>query len=108
MPAYQPSGFALTSPIEAAAGVITLQFRSNTDHRTFNVSQRASNWTSQSLLASYVAPTGKPYQTYSDKGKTIYLYNNSSATWVNGGIWYQVEGASNLNTEQLLRLANSM
>lgn len=108
MPAYQPAGFTFDTPIQADPGSITLRFHSTTDNRNYTVSQRPTNWNSDALLNNFVATTNQPYQAYSDHGKTIYLYGNSNATWVNGGKWYQIEGESNLSHDQLLRLANSM
>lgn len=102
-----PSGFGLNGGIASAPGEVTVNFRSNSDDRTFQVTQKPSNWTSESLLSNHVAVNNQPYQTYEDKGKTIYIYNGSNATWVNGGVWYQINGNSSLNSDQLLRIANS-
>lgn len=107
LPSYKPAGFSVKRPVEFAPGQITVHFRSNSDERTFALIQRSSNWNSQALLENFVAPR-QNYQTVEDKGKTVYVYDNSNATWVDGGIWYQIEGNSSLNTDQLLRLASSM
>ncbi len=109
LPQYTPSGFGVAGPIKAAPGAITVSFRSHSDDRSFEVTQKPSNWTSDSLLSSFVATNKQSYQTYQEKGKTIYIYNGSNATWVNGGVWYQVNGSNaNLNSEQLVRIADSL
>lgn len=107
LPSYRPAGFSFKGPVEFAPGEITVHFRSNSDERSFNLTQRASDWNSQALLENFVAAR-QNYHALEDKGKTVYVYDSSNATWVDGGIWYQIEGNSNLNTDQLLRLASSM
>jgi hypothetical protein len=108
MPRYLPSGFAMNGKIQASSGKVTINFKSNSDSRSFAIIQEPSNWTSQSLLENYVSIKDQPYQTYEDKGRTIYIYNGTNATWVNGGVWYQVAGNSNLNSDQLINIANSL
>jgi hypothetical protein len=107
LPGYTPSGFGIAGPIKAAPGVVSISFRSHSDDRSFNVNQRQSNWTSESLLSNFVA-SNKSYQALEDKGKTIFVYNGNNATWVNGGIWYQVVGNANLSNDQLLHIADSL
>jgi hypothetical protein len=108
MPGYKPTGFRFGGPITYEPGQITINFNSNTDERSFSIAQRETNWDSQSLLDNYVASTGGLYQTYQDRGLTIYVYDGSNATWVNGGIWYTIEGQSLLNAEQLIKIAGSI
>ncbi len=108
LPSYKPSGFSLSSAIQYKPGQITLGYKSKSDDRNFQITQRASDWDSQSLLANYVAPKNKPYQTVKNKGKTVYLYEGSNATWVDGGVWYTIEGESMLNSRQLQDLAASL
>ncbi len=108
LPKYKPAGFALAGPISYSPGEISVIFSSRTDGREFQVTQRASDWNSQSLLENHVATTRRPYQTLQDRGKTIYIYDGSNATWVDRGVWYQIEGESALSNDQLLRIANSL
>lgn len=107
MPGYKPSGYGV-GEVKSESGLVSVSFRSRTDSKGFTLTQRASNWNSASLLANTVAQNNQPYQTYQDDGKTVYIYNNSNATWVDGGVWYQVEGNANLTSDQLLRIANSL
>lgn len=108
LPNYQPSGFTLQQPIKADPGQIVLQYISQSDERNFALIQKASNWNTKSLLENFILSNNKTYQTLEDSGKTIFVYDSSSATWVNGGIWYQIEGNGQLNNEQILRIANGM
>jgi hypothetical protein len=108
LPGYEPAGFGLSGPIHYKRGQITFSYKSSSDQRKFQISQRNSGWDSATLLENYVAVNRRPYQTYQDSGKTIYIYEGDNATWVDGGIWYRIEGNSSLNNDQLLRLAASM
>ena len=108
LPGYLPAGFSMHGRVAYRPGEITIGYKSNSDQRSFEVKQTISSWDSQALLENFVATNQKPFQTYQDNGKTIYIYDNSNATWVDRGIWYQIEGTSSLNSDQLLRLANSI
>jgi hypothetical protein len=108
MPSYKPSGFSFKGPINYSAGIVTVSFKSNTDDRSYSVTQRSSNWNSDALLSNYVVAENKQYQTYIDRGRTLYIYDGSNATWVDNGVWYQVEGPSDMTTDQLVRIAASI
>lgn len=108
LPQYQPAGFSMQGPVQYSPGRISVSFRSNTDNRAFTFTQQVSNWNSQALLDNFFAANNIKPITVEEKGKTIYIYNESNAAWVSGGIWYQIEGDSSLNSDQLLRIANSV
>ncbi|GAC1392323.1 MAG: hypothetical protein NVSMB46_07910 [Candidatus Saccharimonadales bacterium] len=109
MPGYQPAGYSVNGPIQAKPGQIVISFHSNaTDSRGFSITQSTSSWNSEALLENFVATNNKQYQTYQDNGKTIYIYDGGNATWVDAGVWYKVEGTNALNSDQLLRIANSI
>jgi hypothetical protein len=106
MPAYRPSGFAVKG-LTYSPGTVTIGFRSPSN-QNYSVVQKTSNWDSQTLLENYVATSGQPYNAYQAAGRTVYVYGNGDATWVNGGIWYQVNDSGTLNKNQLIDLATSM
>lgn len=108
MPGYKPSGFSFKGPINYSAGQVTVTFRSNTDDRSYSVTQKESNWNSEALLANFVESENKQYQTYIDRGRTLYIYDGSNATWVDNGVWFQIEGNSDMTTDQLVRVAASI
>lgn len=108
LPSYQPAGFSLKGPIAYNPGEISINYQSNSDERNFKVVQRASSWNSETLLDNFVVKSDQPYQTFQAKGRTIYMYNGSNATWVDGGTWYQIEGKSELNSDQLLKIVESL
>lgn len=109
LPNYKPAGYGVSRGIEVSPGKVSVNFVSRTDDKRFTVTQQASNWNSASLLANHVSRTrcNTCYQTWQNNGKTVYIYDNSNATWVNGGIWYEIKGDASLTSDQLLRLANS-
>lgn len=108
LPAYQPPGFRLEN-ISHKPGEINITYQSNSDDRKFAVTQAASAWNSETLRDKLKTSgdTASPVEI-PDKGKTLFIYNDSNITWVDGGIWYRVEGDSKLSSDQLLRLANSL
>jgi hypothetical protein len=108
LPSYRPTGFAMNNNIQYNPGQITIRFDSNADERNFTITQRASTWNSDTLMSNFVAEATDQIQTFQDKGRTIYLYGESNATWVNGGVWYEIDGDSQLNSDQLIRIATSM
>ncbi len=108
MPGYNPSGFSFKGPISYSPGQVVISFKSNTDDRSYTVSQKASGWNSDALLSNFVVAENKQYQTYLDRGRTLYIYDGSNATWVDNGVWYQVEGNSDMTTDQLVRIASSI
>jgi hypothetical protein len=107
MPGYQPSGFSL-GQFNYGPGSVTINYHSNSDDRKYTVTQRTSTWDSDALLANFVKPTKQSYQTYQVNGRTVYLYGDNNATWVDGGIWYVVNGDSALSNNQLLKMAGSI
>lgn len=108
LPSYRPPGFSLSKSVEAQPGRVTLSFNSNSDNRAFKISQVASDWNSQTLLDNFVATKDQPYeQALTDNGKTVFIYGESGITWVDGGLWFNIDGSSSLNPNQLLKLAAS-
>lgn len=110
LPDYKPAGYGINGGVKSQAGKVSVSFKSRTDTKNFTITQESSNWNSTSLLANHVTKTrcNTCYQTWQNDGKTVYIYDSSNATWVNGGIWYTVEGNADLTSDQLLRLANSL
>ena len=108
LPSYQPAGFSLNGAIKYQPGEIKVAYKSNSDTRYFEITQKTSGWDTDALRENYVAPKKVSYQTIQEKGKTIYLYDDASATWVDGGVWYTIEGQSELNTQQVLGIASSL
>lgn len=107
MPSYNPDGYSFTGPVQYAPGKVTIRFSSNTDQRSYSVSQEISNWNSETLQQTFLSDNNKTFSTAQASGRTIFLYDNTNATWVNGGVWYQVSSDS-LSPEQLINIASSL
>lgn len=107
LPGYQPSGYKLSGPVAFEPGKITINFQSNTDERSYSVTQEVSQWNSEALQENFFAARNKRFETTQEAGRTIFLYDNGKASWVNGGVWYQIDSNS-LSSEQLVRIASSL
>lgn len=106
-PAYQPAGFSL-GDLSSAPGSAGLHYQSNSDNRNFSIVEKLSQWDSTTLRDMVVKPSGSDYKTIESAGRTIYIDENHTANWVNGGIWYQVKNDSALSDHQLVQIANSL
>lgn len=108
LPSQKPSGYSLAN-FSAASGIVSAHFRSNSDTtRTFTITEKESTWDSAALRDNYVRNNASNYQVVESGGRTIYLYNGNTATWVSGGIWYLVTNADSLSNADLIALATSM
>jgi len=105
-PLYKPDGFALSSMQYATGSVASVYQHGNSQN--FTITQKKSNWDSQTLLENFVATKNGDYQGFQSNGRTVYVYDGGNATWVNGGIWYQIKATGNVSNEQLVRIAASM
>lgn len=108
LPQYKPAGFGIDNTIKAEPGKVSITYKSNTQHEEFKITQQASNWNSQSLLNNQILSTSKPFQTYQQNGKTVYVYAGNNVTWVDKGILYSIEGSESLSADQLLKVAESL
>lgn len=104
-PVYKPEGYAM-GKVAYEPGTVTAMY--NKAAKSFTIVQKQSNWDSQTLLENFVATSNEDYQGYESNGRTIYLYGNGKATWVDGGIWYQINAGNVLPTDQLVKVAASM
>jgi len=110
VPDYVPAGFGFEGPLAFNDNSVTMKFKSNADpSRNYSIVQKNSDWDSASLLANYLEPEAQTYQTSKVKGATVYIYGEqNNATWVDSGKWYTIKDNANLNTDQLLKIAESL
>jgi hypothetical protein len=107
LPSYRPAGFAV-GKLSYDVGNIAINYHSNSDTRAYTLTEKASNWDSQTLHDVYVVTSaGQSYQTVQASGRTIYLFANN-ATWVNNGVWYEIQNNGDLSRKQLIDLASSL
>lgn len=108
LPGYSPAGFTFGN-LSYGPGNVTVSYTAGPgSDRKFDITQKVSDWDSQALLTNFVASANKAYQTYERAGRTIYFYGDNTATWVDGGIWYTVNGNNSLSKNQLLDMAGSL
>lgn len=110
IPGYSPAGFDRGNDLTYSRGEIILSYQPTNEANTsgYTIVERRSNWDSQSLLRNHVKPLESEYITYFDRGITVYIIDEDTATWVNGGIWYSIESDALLNSEELLKIAASL
>ena len=107
-PNYRPDGYSLAGPVSYSDGRVSMNFKANGGDQQFIVNQSKSGWNSEAVLDNYVTPrAGSSYVPYTERGLTIYTYDNNAA-WVNGGILYTIEGNAPLSSEQIRRIATSL
>lgn len=107
-PDYRPDGYALNGPVTYSDGRVSMAFKANGSDAEFTVNQSKSSWNSEAVLDNYVTPrAGSSYMPYTERGLTIYTYDNNAA-WVNGGILYTIEGDAPLSSDQIRRIATSL
>lgn len=107
LPGYKPAGYHLSN-VNSAPGEVSLNFGSNSDGRAFAITEKSSDWNSSTLRDTYLASSGQDYQTVESAGRTLYVYGKNAATWVSGGIWYQISTDGSLSTRQLVDMASSL
>lgn len=106
-PTYHPDGYSLKGPVAYDKGQVSIKFGSNAGTQQFTINQAKSSWDSAAVLDNYVTPrAGGDYATYSERGLTIYTFDEGVA-WVNGGILYTIEGDARLSSEQIRHIATS-
>lgn len=108
LPTYQPAGYAINSHVAYSPGQISVNYKANADQRAYKVTQKSTNWNSDALKEHLMSETGIIPQSYPDNGQTIYLHDDGQADWVNNGVWYSISGNSDLNTDQLIKIATSL
>jgi hypothetical protein len=107
LPSYKPLGYT-PGKVSYSSGSVGVRYSNGRSGQGFTLTQTASNWNSQALKESYVASQDKNFHAIQSAGRTVYTYGDNNATWVNGGIWYNVVTNGSLTTDELLGLASSI
>lgn len=109
IPKYEPTGYVKDGPISYGSGKVTISFKNtNLADQTYQVSQQESDLNSSTLQDEVIAGGTKPRQTIQQNGNTIYLYGDSDAAWVSGGILYTISGSADLSSNEILLIADSV
>jgi hypothetical protein len=107
LPAYRPAGFDLNQ-LNYNSGIFASEFRAKNSNQGYIITQKSTSWTTQDLLDNYVKTAAASYQVVQLGNRTIYLYGNGDASWVNGGIWYQIVSDGSLSESQIIDTINSL
>lgn len=107
LPDYKPAGFSMDK-LSYSSGVVATKFTSNSDARNYTLTQKASTWDSLALKENFLTSTTEDFTISESGGRTIFLYGNGNATWVNGGVWYIIQSDGSLSDHQLVELAKSV
>lgn len=107
MPGYKPAGFIIKGPVQYGSGIVRLNYQSTTDQRTFTLIQQSSNWDDQMLLDNYIKSVTLGYQVIHVSERTVYVFGNTNASWVSGGVWYELNGNATLSADQIANIVSS-
>jgi len=105
VPSYAPDGYVLGGNVQTNNGKATLDYRSG--DASYTISEQASTWDSATLASSTVALQHSP-QVMQTAGRTVYLYGNGDAMWVDGGVLYNLIANGDLSNAEIANLAASL
>lgn len=109
MPTYMPAGWRLSGDISASPGLVQYNLKSGEGNQSIAITQARSDWDSQALAENYLGKKTQQYLALQAQGLTIYVYGGNSATWVNHGSWYKLEGKGpDINQDQIIKIATSL
>lgn len=108
IPSFTPNGYSIINPIGYTTGRVVVNFKSNTNDMKYAIEQKPTGWTSDTLREQVVSSNGSQYQTQYANGLTIFFTNDDTATWVDRGILFTLQGNSGLSIDQIANIAASM
>lgn len=105
-PDYQPSGYTISKLPTANDHQVVMEYHNG--DKTLTLTQQASSLDSKTTLENIVKKhAGEMYATDQTKGLTIYTYDGQ-ATWINGGILYNLAYHPSLSLDQINKIATSL
>lgn len=108
IPTFTPNGYTIKNPIGYTPGRVVVNFKSNTNDMKYAIEQKPTGWTSETLKEQVVSSSGNQYQAQYANGLTIFFTSEDTATWVDRGILFTLQGNSGLSVEQIAKIAASM
>ena len=106
VPSYKPAGYSLNQ-MSYKTGIFASEFN-NKKAGSYIITQKSTSWDNHALQSNYLAVLSSHYSQIHIGYKTVFLYGNGNATWVQNGIWYQVNTDGALSESQLINIANSL
>lgn len=105
-PEYRPAGYSIKKLAAFENNQVVMEYKNH--DKILKLTQQASAWDSKAILENIVKKqAGEVYHTDQTKGLTIYTYNNQ-ATWVNGGILYNLTFDDSVSIDQVHKIATSL
>ena len=105
-PGYRPTGYALSGPITFKSGEVSMKFAYADGGQSYTITQQKSSLSSAALKETLTADGGDVQTTTAD-GLTIYS-TDRTASWINGGVLYQITLGGALSSEQVTKIATSL
>lgn len=105
-PGYRPTGYALSGPITFKSGEVRMKFAYADGGQSYTITQQKSSLNSAALKETLTADGGD-VQTTTAGGLTIYS-TDRTASWINGGVLYQITLSGALSSEQVTKIATSL
>lgn len=105
-PGYRPTGYALSGPITFKSGEVRMKFAYADGGQSYTITQQKSSLNSAALKETLTADGGD-VQTTTASGLTIYS-TDRTASWINGGVLYQITLGGALSSEQVTKIATSL
>ena len=106
IPEYAPQNYKLTTLPYSDGKSIVMRFSKADTH--YELRQSESAWDSAFLREAYVVQNfGKDFETYKERGITIFRSSDERAAWVNGGRLYELKADEHFVGEELVGIATS-
>jgi hypothetical protein len=109
VPGYTPTGFKYAGQVKATDAGVSIKFHSSENTaKSYTLTQKKSSMPSKSL-AENTLPKNTQVQTSQVDGTTVYIYGDQNdALWINHGIQFSIHDEAGLNSDQVLKIANSL
>lgn len=105
-PGYHPDGYSTDGPARYSEGEVTINFKANTGDKRFTIKQTKSTLDSTAVREQVNQASKGAFSATETNGLTIFTYDGN-ASWVNGGIKYDITGDAPLSGDQIRRMATS-
>ena len=105
VPSYAPVGYAMTGGVVRQGNTVSIKYQSGA--ASYTLTQQPSNWDNATLVENTL-PLQSSHATLQVGGRTVYMYDKSSAVWVTGNVRYDVTGNAPLSSDDISHLAMSL
>lgn len=110
LPEYTPSGFSVKNIKYITGnptGSITLSYKSNSDSRSYNITEHATSWDNQSLINGVIEPLAGSNFTSNQVGGISVFNTGKSDFWISSNVYYILNNQANLTQNQINQIVTS-